>query len=146
MRALKNRPKDPHNVSDSSVNTTPAIPLLRSVDKHNKGFGMVLELLVLFSFVHFWLFSGIFMSMSQKFLDEQRKSPERSTSAAVTEPASSPIANWKTSSPGKVHFFFISSLVLCFYFILFLVLLFWVGHLFDVSLLVDNGSCLWFFI
>ncbi|XP_048234221.1 uncharacterized protein LOC8264287 [Ricinus communis] len=36
-------------------------------------------------------------SMSQKFLDEQHKSPERSTSP---EPASSPIANWKISSPG----------------------------------------------
>ncbi|KDP42817.1 hypothetical protein JCGZ_23759 [Jatropha curcas] len=38
-------------------------------------------------------------SMSQKFLDEQHKCPERS-SPAVAEPASSPIANWKISSPG----------------------------------------------
>ncbi|KAG8644312.1 uncharacterized protein LOC110626781 [Manihot esculenta] len=37
-------------------------------------------------------------SMSQKFLDEQHKSPERSSPAAET--ASSPIANWKISSPG----------------------------------------------
>lgn len=37
-------------------------------------------------------------SMSQKFLDEQHKSPERSSPA--TETASSPIANWKISSPG----------------------------------------------
>ncbi|KAJ9178382.1 hypothetical protein P3X46_010270 [Hevea brasiliensis] len=38
-------------------------------------------------------------SMSQKFLDEQHKSPERSSPTAA-ETASSPIANWKISSPG----------------------------------------------
>ncbi|KAJ4840370.1 hypothetical protein Tsubulata_021385 [Turnera subulata] len=42
-------------------------------------------------------------SMSQKFLDEQQKSPERTAAAAdpaVNEPASVPVANWKISSPG----------------------------------------------
>ncbi|XP_050212407.1 uncharacterized protein LOC126663778 [Mercurialis annua] len=43
-------------------------------------------------------------SMSQKFLDEQHKSPDRmsnnSSPAALSEPASSPIASWKISSPG----------------------------------------------
>ncbi|KAJ8774847.1 hypothetical protein K2173_018106 [Erythroxylum novogranatense] len=38
-------------------------------------------------------------SMSQKFLDEHNKYPER-TSPAVRETASSPVANWKISSPG----------------------------------------------
>ncbi|XP_059654348.1 uncharacterized protein LOC132301073 [Cornus florida] len=37
-------------------------------------------------------------SMSQKFLDEQQKSPEASPSASVT--SETPIANWKISSPG----------------------------------------------
>lgn len=40
-------------------------------------------------------------SMSQKFLDGQHKSPERSEApAAVDESASGTIANWKISSPG----------------------------------------------
>ncbi|KAG8655481.1 uncharacterized protein LOC110608268 isoform X4 [Manihot esculenta] len=38
-------------------------------------------------------------SMSQKFLDEHHKSPERSCPAPA-ETASSPIANWKISTPG----------------------------------------------
>lgn len=38
-------------------------------------------------------------SMSQKFLDEQNKSPE-SNSSTVSEASSGPIANWKISSPG----------------------------------------------
>ncbi|GKV06149.1 hypothetical protein SLEP1_g18073 [Rubroshorea leprosula] len=36
-------------------------------------------------------------SMSQKFMDEHQKSPERSTEAV---PETAPIANWKISSPG----------------------------------------------
>ncbi|KAJ0093213.1 hypothetical protein Patl1_26300 [Pistacia atlantica] len=36
-------------------------------------------------------------SMSQKFLDEHQKSPERTP---VAESVASPIANWKISSPG----------------------------------------------
>lgn len=44
-------------------------------------------------------------SMSQKFLDEQQKSPESSTEpVALPEacsPPSGPIANWKISSPGE---------------------------------------------
>ncbi|CAK7322589.1 unnamed protein product [Dovyalis caffra] len=39
-------------------------------------------------------------SMSQKFLDEHQKSPERSSPAAAEAASSSPIANWKISSPG----------------------------------------------
>ncbi|KAF2322170.1 hypothetical protein GH714_008136 [Hevea brasiliensis] len=42
-------------------------------------------------------------SMSQKFLDEQHKSPERSSPTAA-ETASSPIANWKISSPVQARF------------------------------------------
>uniref|UniRef100_A0A5B6ZPJ6 Uncharacterized protein n=1 Tax=Davidia involucrata TaxID=16924 RepID=A0A5B6ZPJ6_DAVIN len=38
-------------------------------------------------------------SMSQKFLDEQQKSPESSPSASVAP--ETPIANWKISSPGE---------------------------------------------
>jgi hypothetical protein len=37
-------------------------------------------------------------SMSQKFIDDQQKSPEHSP--AISESGSSPIANWKISSPG----------------------------------------------
>jgi hypothetical protein len=37
-------------------------------------------------------------SMSQKFIDDQQKSPENSP--AVSEFGYSPIANWKISSPG----------------------------------------------
>ncbi|KAL4578369.1 hypothetical protein LXL04_014491 [Taraxacum kok-saghyz] len=40
-------------------------------------------------------------SMSQKFLDDQQKSPESPSSAVVEETVSSPpVANWKISSPG----------------------------------------------
>ncbi|KAG6767583.1 hypothetical protein POTOM_028793 [Populus tomentosa] len=39
-------------------------------------------------------------SMSQKFLDEHQKSPERSSPAVAEAANSSPIANWKISSPG----------------------------------------------
>ncbi|CAH1419509.1 unnamed protein product [Lactuca virosa] len=40
-------------------------------------------------------------SMSQKFLDDQQKSPESPSSAVVEETISPPpIANWKISSPG----------------------------------------------
>ncbi|KAJ8755235.1 hypothetical protein K2173_019033 [Erythroxylum novogranatense] len=39
-------------------------------------------------------------SMSQKFLDEHTKSPDRSSSPDVPEAATGPIANWKISSPG----------------------------------------------
>jgi len=37
-------------------------------------------------------------SMSQKFLDDQQKSPESSPESG--SPPSGPIANWKISSPG----------------------------------------------
>lgn len=55
-------------------------------------------------------------SMSQKFMDEQQKSPPESDQAPATDsgsPVSSPIANWKISSPGKsfgflLFFFFFS--------------------------------------
>lgn len=44
-------------------------------------------------------------SMSQKFNDEQQKSPERSPAHTETcSPMSSPIANWKISSPGEYFF------------------------------------------
>ncbi|XP_068661425.1 uncharacterized protein [Aristolochia californica] len=43
-------------------------------------------------------------SMSQKFLDEQQKSPEASATSStaneLSSSTSSPIANWKISSPG----------------------------------------------
>ncbi|KAJ6420588.1 hypothetical protein OIU84_028018 [Salix udensis] len=39
-------------------------------------------------------------SMSQKFLDEHQKPPERSSPADSEAASSSPIANWKISSPG----------------------------------------------
>uniref|UniRef100_A0A5B6ZM92 Uncharacterized protein n=1 Tax=Davidia involucrata TaxID=16924 RepID=A0A5B6ZM92_DAVIN len=39
-------------------------------------------------------------SMSQKFLDEQQKSPESSPSSASAA-SETPIANWKISSPGE---------------------------------------------
>ncbi|KAI8004266.1 hypothetical protein LOK49_LG08G02069 [Camellia lanceoleosa] len=45
-------------------------------------------------------------SMSQRFLDDQQKSPESPSSASAAaaaetySPASGPIANWKISSPG----------------------------------------------
>ncbi|KAJ6734284.1 hypothetical protein OIU79_001528 [Salix purpurea] len=39
-------------------------------------------------------------SMSQKFLDEHQKPPERSSPADSDAASSSPIANWKISSPG----------------------------------------------
>lgn len=43
-------------------------------------------------------------SMSQKFMDEQQKSPTESAQAPATDSCSSvssPIANWKISSPGE---------------------------------------------
>lgn len=41
-------------------------------------------------------------SMSQKFNDEQQKSPERFPAPTdACSPMASPIANWKISSPGK---------------------------------------------
>lgn len=42
-------------------------------------------------------------SMSRKFNDESLKSPERELEAPDTllEPAASPVANWRISSPGK---------------------------------------------
>ncbi|XP_065866047.1 uncharacterized protein [Euphorbia lathyris] len=39
-------------------------------------------------------------SLSQKFLDDQNKYPERSSTTVASEAVSSPIANWKISSPG----------------------------------------------
>jgi hypothetical protein len=43
-------------------------------------------------------------SMSQKFLDEHQKPPESSSPAEAESEAasSSPIANWKISSPGEL--------------------------------------------
>jgi hypothetical protein len=46
-------------------------------------------------------------SMSQKFLDEHQKSPERSSPAVAEAANSSPIANWKISSPGEMIFSFV---------------------------------------
>lgn len=40
-------------------------------------------------------------SMSQKYLDEQQKAPESLSDTASS--GSSPIANWKISSPGELH-------------------------------------------
>ncbi|XP_019172591.1 PREDICTED: uncharacterized protein LOC109167965 [Ipomoea nil] len=39
-------------------------------------------------------------SMSQKYLDDHQKSPESMSDTASTFSASTPIANWKISSPG----------------------------------------------
>ncbi|XP_022932682.1 uncharacterized protein LOC111801110 [Cucurbita pepo subsp. pepo] len=39
-------------------------------------------------------------SMSQKYMDEHQKSPESSTALDSCSSVSSPIANWKISSPG----------------------------------------------
>ncbi|KAA8531381.1 hypothetical protein F0562_006090 [Nyssa sinensis] len=39
-------------------------------------------------------------SMSQKFLDEQQKSPESPPSPSASVASETPIANWKISSPG----------------------------------------------
>ncbi|CAH9062208.1 unnamed protein product [Cuscuta epithymum] len=39
-------------------------------------------------------------SMSQKYLDDHQKSPESMSDTASTASASTPIANWKISSPG----------------------------------------------
>jgi hypothetical protein len=46
-------------------------------------------------------------SMSQKFLDEHQKSPEGSSPAVAEAANSSPIANWKISSPGEMIFSFV---------------------------------------
>lgn len=45
---------------------------------------------------------GLCYSMSQKYLDEQQKTPEPVSDTASS--GSSPIANWKISSPGECDF------------------------------------------
>ena len=46
-------------------------------------------------------------SMSQRFLDEHQKSPERSSPTVAEAASPSPFANWKISSPGELIYLFI---------------------------------------
>ena len=56
-------------------------------------------------------------SMSQKYLDDQHRFPDTSPDT-TTEPVSSPVANWKISSPGQ-SFLFIN-IFCCFTFSIFM--------------------------
>ena len=57
-------------------------------------------------------------SMSQKFMDDQQKSPPESAQAPATDSCSSvssPIANWKISSPGESFGFLLFFFIIIFF-------------------------------
>lgn len=55
-------------------------------------------------------------SMSQRFLDDQQKSPESSPAPESCSPQAGPIANWKISSPGEFNLISMN-FDLCFFFL-----------------------------